>query len=380
MPIEDAPADDAPAAGSVGLPAPAESAAAAYPIASTSAPPLQPRWPRPTIAFVVILIHASALIALATVSRPAPPAEETVDVEVVAAGDESPVTTSAAEPARSRVPGEPAPQPSAPAEEEPSLASAPEPSASLDAPPPAAAPQEAPSPSPPPPDAPPPAAEAPPAPAPPTSIEAQVQPLPPPPDVPSAAVAVQTPAVSPPTSVEAQPQSPLTHARPDQVRTQSQPRPEARASLEPAERPRQRAKAETAERPKQHNPIEGGSSASANASLSKPGSADAQHVGEANGRAVDVGMSRASYAALLVAQIQAHKFYPESARARGEQGAVGVSFTIGSSGRVGSAAVVRSSGFTELDSAAREILHSISPPPPPGGSFSASTTIRFHFD
>ena len=91
-------------------------------------------------------------------------------------------------------------------------------------------------------------------------------------------------------------------------------------------------------------------------------------------------MSRANYAALVIAQIQAHKFYPDAARAKGEQGAVGVSFTIGPSGRVGSAAVVRSSGFAELDGAAREILHSISPPPPPGGSFSASTTIRFHFE
>ena len=82
----------------------------------------------------------------------------------------------------------------------------------------------------------------------------------------------------------------------------------------------------------------------------------------------------------MVAQIQAHKFYPNSVRSRRDQGRVGVSFTIGPSGRVGSASVVRSSGFAELDSAAREILQSISPPPPPGGSFPASTTIRFHFE
>jgi periplasmic protein TonB len=116
------------------------------------------------------------------------------------------------------------------------------------------------------------------------------------------------------------------------------------------------------------------------ASASEQGSAEAHHVGEANGRAVDVGRSRADYAALVIAQIEAHRYYPESARSRGEQGAVGVSFTIGPSGRVGSAAVVRSSGFADLDSAAREILGSISPPPPPGGSFSASTTIRFRFE
>jgi protein TonB len=95
---------------------------------------------------------------------------------------------------------------------------------------------------------------------------------------------------------------------------------------------------------------------------------------------VDAGASRASYAALVVAEIQAHRYYPESARSHGEQGAVGVSFTIGPTGRVITANVVRSSGSADLDSAARQILRSISPPPPPGGSFSASTTIRFHVE
>ena len=90
--------------------------------------------------------------------------------------------------------------------------------------------------------------------------------------------------------------------------------------------------------------------------------------------------SRASYAALVVAEIQAHRYYPASARERGEQGAVGVSFTIGPGGRVAAASVVRPSGFAELDDAARQIVRSISPPPPPGGSFTASTTIRFHFE
>ena len=131
--------------------------------------------------------------------------------------------------------------------------------------------------------------------------------------------------------------------------------------------------------PKLHKPSETRSGADSEASLSKSGSAEAHRVGVANGQA-DIGMSRARYAALVVAQIQAHKFYPDSARARGEEGVVGVSFTISPSGRVGSAAIIHSSGFAELDSAAREILRSIAPPPPPGGSFSASTTIRFHFE
>jgi periplasmic protein TonB len=402
MPTEDAPAEGAPAAGNG--PAPVESAAAGYPITFASAAPLHPRWLRPAIASAVILAHALAMVALANVSRPAPPAEETIEVNVIAAGDEAPVTTSAAQPSsevaaeakaeQSEAPNGPevqtpatelAPPAETPplVEKAPTSPSAPEPSASLDAPPPAAAPQEASPPSPPP-DAPPPAAaaqapaqEPPPVPQPPMSVEAQMQPLPPPPDAPPAAVALQEPAMPPPTPVEAQPQpSPAAEAPPDQVRAQPQPRPLPQARLEPAERPKPQAKPET----KPRKPVEGSSSASRIASLSKSGSAEAHHVGEADGRAVDSGMSRASYAALVIAQIQAHRFYPDSARARGEEGAVGVSFTIGPSGRVGSAAVVRSSGFAELDGAAREILRSISPPPPPGGSFSANTTIRFHFE
>jgi protein TonB len=91
-------------------------------------------------------------------------------------------------------------------------------------------------------------------------------------------------------------------------------------------------------------------------------------------------MPRANYAALVVAEIQAHRFYPESARAHGVQGAVGIAFTIGPAGRVASATVARGSGSAELDGAARDIVRSIAPPPPPGGLFSASTTIRFHVE
>lgn len=103
-------------------------------------------------------------------------------------------------------------------------------------------------------------------------------------------------------------------------------------------------------------------------------------MGTATGQPVGSGASRASYAALVVAEIQAHRFYPSSARERDEEGAVGVSFTIGPGGRVAAASIVRPSGFAVLDDAAREIVRSIAPPPPPGGSFSASTTIQFHVE
>ena len=122
MPTEDVPAEGAPAAGNV--PAPAESAAVGYPITFASAAPLQPRWLRPAIASAVILAHALAMVALANVSRPPPPAAETIEVNVIAAGDEAPVTTSAAQPSsevaaeakveQSEAANGPAPQPPAP--------------------------------------------------------------------------------------------------------------------------------------------------------------------------------------------------------------------------------------------------------------------------
>ncbi len=134
------------------------------------------------------------------------------------------------------------------------------------------------------------------------------------------------------------------------------------------------------ERAKPAKPAELKASASRSDAASRPAASEAHRVGTASGQPVDAGASRASYAALVVAEIQAHRYYPASARERGDQGAVGVSFTIGPGGRVAAASVVRPSGYAELDEAARQIVRSIAPPPPPGGSFTASTTIRFHFE
>lgn len=99
------------------------------------------------------------------------------------------------------------------------------------------------------------------------------------------------------------------------------------------------------------------------------------HNGAASG-----GLSHASYAALLSAEINRRRFYPSAARAVGATGDVGVSFTVGPSGRVVSHAITRSSGDPTLDSAAGAILAAIHAPPPPGGSFTANTSIRFHLN
>ena len=91
------------------------------------------------------------------------------------------------------------------------------------------------------------------------------------------------------------------------------------------------------------------------------------------------GMSSASYAVLLAAELRRHTFYPAAARAVGATGSVGVAFTVGPSGRVISQSVTRSSGNAALDSAAHAILSAIHTPPPPGGRFSTSTNLRFNF-
>ena len=101
--------------------------------------------------------------------------------------------------------------------------------------------------------------------------------------------------------------------------------------------------------------------------------------GAANGRANAGGMSSASYAALLAAELRRHTFYPAAARAVGATGSVGVAFTVGPSGRVISQSVTRSSGNAALDSAAHAIMSAIHTPPPPGGRFSTSTNLRFNF-
>jgi protein TonB len=88
-------------------------------------------------------------------------------------------------------------------------------------------------------------------------------------------------------------------------------------------------------------------------------------------------MSTAGYAALVAAELNRHKAYPEAARASGASGSVGVAFTIGPSGHATGIAVTSSSGNAALDSAARQAVASIRVPPPPGGLFRTATTIRF---
>jgi len=94
-------------------------------------------------------------------------------------------------------------------------------------------------------------------------------------------------------------------------------------------------------------------------------------------KAEEVAAARASYGAIVMAKINAAKFYPAAARSSGVTGIVGVQFNIDELGKVISAHVIRSSGHDLLDQAALDILRSLDLPPPPAGSFSANTNIKF---
>ena len=288
-----------------------------------------PGWLRPAALVMVAGLHAGALYALGAYRASGPPALKSVEVTLVAAGDEAPETTAAA--SAPQPPPDPAPTPQPPAA--PPAAPDPQPVApeasasaasSTDAPrPPRVAEVEppqalAPAPAPPPPVAEAPAMEPPPLPGPP-----------------------EKPQEKPPLARPAQASPALTRPKPPR------PRPAAVAKLE----------APTAARP-----------------------SEAHQVGLAEGATHDAGLSREAYGAMILAAIQARKYYPEGARERGVAGSVGVAFSVGPSGEMKSVTIVRSSGSPELDEAVRKIVRSVTAPPPPGGAFSASTSIVFRID
>lgn len=93
--------------------------------------------------------------------------------------------------------------------------------------------------------------------------------------------------------------------------------------------------------------------------------------------AADLKQARASYASIVLARINAAKFYPAEARKDNITGNVGVSFSIGADGTVTHASLRASSGSSLLDDAALRLLRGLRAPPPPEGNYSAATTIRY---
>ena len=78
----------------------------------------------------------------------------------------------------------------------------------------------------------------------------------------------------------------------------------------------------------------------------------------------------------LINQLELHKRYPLAARARHEQGAVMVHFSIDRGGRLVSAEVLKSSGSRLLDEEALAMLHRASPLPAPPASIEGDPITR----
>jgi periplasmic protein TonB len=87
------------------------------------------------------------------------------------------------------------------------------------------------------------------------------------------------------------------------------------------------------------------------------------------------------YRALLSEWLEAHKRYPESARDQDEQGSAVLRFVVERSGRVAQYAVVKSTGYPDLDAALESMMRGATLPPFPAGmdqaSIEVSVAIRF---
>jgi len=94
-------------------------------------------------------------------------------------------------------------------------------------------------------------------------------------------------------------------------------------------------------------------------------------------------VSPARWQSKVVAWLNRHKRYPRSARSRGEEGTVQVSFTINASGAVTGARIARSSGNSALDQAAIDMVRRASPvpaPPPQIARSSMSLSVPVSFN
>ncbi len=89
----------------------------------------------------------------------------------------------------------------------------------------------------------------------------------------------------------------------------------------------------------------------------------------------------AAYRAALGSWLESHKHYPESARERGESGQAVLRFHVERSGQVLNYAVVRSTGYADLDAAIERMMQGARLPPFPADmsatDIEVSVTIRF---
>ncbi len=297
---------------------------------------LAPQWLRPIILAAILSLHVALLVTMAATKRPAVTALGAVEVVMVAEGDSVAAAASKAVPLHPVKPPAPLPKP-------------------------------LPKPLPPPP--PPPAPTVPP----PLPV---VQPVPAPPvSVPLPLKAAPDPVVLPPPP----PKPDLNQQRLEQARIhkaellkQQHLKDLARKRIE-----RQKRQRQALAHAMQMKRLRAERMAHARAAARASAAARARRQGARHAVAAINGMSPATYGRTILMRIQAHKFFPQQARAQGVTGTVGIAFYVSRSGRITEASVTHSSGSGILDGAARRIVLSVQAPPPPHGSFRGSTSIRF---
>src|SRR5436190_1621409 len=88
-----------------------------------------------------------------------------------------------------------------------------------------------------------------------------------------------------------------------------------------------------------------------------------------------------NYRGALSAWLESHKRYPETARARGEEGRAVLRFRVDRSGRVLHYAIVGSTGYADLDAAIETMMRGATLPPFPAdmtaSDVEVSVTVRF---
>ncbi|WP_165858143.1 energy transducer TonB [Rhodopseudomonas palustris] len=176
-----------------------------------------------------------------------------------------------------------------------------------------------------------------------------------------------------PTSPEPSPQPVETPASAIRVETSAKPNQPSQSRPDKRRTERDRKHVTTPPRPSSRHTAEistdTGDSAASRVST-RMGS-DAGHQTSSS------SMSRASYAALVVAEFNRRKVYPESARQSHQQGTASLSFAIGASGEVISYKITRSTGSDALDRAIDSMMKTARPPPPPDGLFRGHFVVRF---
>ncbi len=336
-------------------------------------PRTSPAWLRPAAWTLVALAHAGFIFGLPWPRSPYVAVPQPLEISVVAQGEPAPPAPQSGDQVADVKPSETQSADAPPDETVQAAESAPEQPPEQPPPEVAAAPAETPAPVEPP-------REQPPQPTP-RELAATAPAIMAPPDAPTE----QTAAAKPREIRPDQPRTVVATREPEPEVT-AQPVPVPERAQKPAEEIKaqrrqeeiENAKRKAAEEARKREAAKKEAEKKARAAKSAQAATRVASRGQTgNTGAAAGGMSAAAYRALIVAEINRRKHYPEAARPAHAQGTVMIAFTVGRSGRVTSHSITRSSGNAILDASANQTVAALSLPPPPNGSYSALAPINF---